>query len=80
MTGPAPGSEFGSSSKTESVNYDDPLFIHPSDNTVTTIVNFKLTGTENFRIWRSSMTRSLKDRNKLGSVEGKVTKDPNDEL
>lgn len=80
MVGPAPSPEPGSSSKTEYVNYDDPLCIHPSDNTVTTIVNFKLTGTENFRIWRSSMTRSLKDRNKLGSVEGKVTKDPNDEL
>lgn len=72
------GSESGSGSKTsESVNYDDPLFIHPSDNTV---INFKLTGTENFCVWHSSMTRSLKARNKLGFVKGKVIKDSSDEL
>ena len=66
--------ETGSSSKVDSVNYDDPLYIHPSDNTVTTIVSFKLTGTDNFRVWRSSMTRSLKARNKLGFVEGTIKK------
>ena len=56
------------------------MFIHPSDNIVTTTVNLKLSGTENLCVWRSSMTRSLKTINKLGFVEGKVTKDSSDEL
>ncbi|XP_052622644.1 uncharacterized protein LOC111911314 [Lactuca sativa] len=70
----------GSGSKVDPVNYDDPLYIHPSDNTVTTIVSFILTGTDNIRVWRSSMVRSLKARNKLGFVEGIVKKDSTDEL
>lgn len=69
----------GSGSKGDPVNYDDPLYIHPSDNTVTTIVSFKLTGTDNFHIWHNFMIRSLKARNKLGFVEGTVKKDSSDE-
>ena len=59
--------------KNETVDYNDPLYIHPSDNSVTTITIVKLTGTENFRLWRSAMTRALKGRNKLGFVDGTIT-------
>lgn len=72
--------ESGSGFKVDPVNYDDPLYIHPYDNTVTIIVNFKLTGTKNFRVWRSSMIRILKAINKLGLVDGIVVKDSTDEL
>lgn len=65
----------GSGDKTDpTVNFDDPLYVHPSDNTVTSVIIFKLLGTENFRIWRSSMVRALKARNKLGFVDGTVSK------
>lgn len=57
-----------------SADYDDPLYLHPSDNTAVTIISFKLTGAENYRIWRSSMIRSLRGRNKLGFVEGTLDK------
>lgn len=48
------------------IDFDDRLYIHPSDNSVTTITTIKLTGNENFRLWRSSMYSDLKARNKLG--------------
>lgn len=80
MTASTPTVESSNGSKVDPVNYDDPLYIHPSDNTVTTNVNFKLTGTENFYVWHNSMTRSLKARNKLGFVDRTVIKDSTDEL
>lgn len=62
------------SGKDDSINFDDPLYVHPSDNATTTIVTVKLTRNENFRIWRSSMSRALKARNKIGFVDGTFKK------
>lgn len=44
------------------------------------ILNFYLTATENFRVWHSSMTKSLKEKNKLEFFEDYVKKDSDDEL
>ena len=55
------------------VDFDDPLYVHPSDNIVISIITVKLTGNENYRLWRSSMSRGLKARNKLGFVDGSIT-------
>ncbi|XP_023772322.1 uncharacterized protein LOC111920980 [Lactuca sativa] len=55
------------------VDFDDPLYVHPSDNTVTSIITVKLTGNENYRLWRSAMSRGLKARNKLGFVDGSIS-------
>ena len=44
------------------IDFDDPLYIHPSDNAVTSIITIKLSGNENYRLWRSAMTRGLKAR------------------
>ncbi|XP_023756901.1 uncharacterized protein LOC111905437 [Lactuca sativa] len=60
----------GGSGKDDQINFDDPLYIHPSDNAVTSIITTKLTGNENFRLWRSSISRALKARNRLGFVDG----------
>lgn len=65
--------------KDSPVDFDDPLYIHPSDNTVTSIITIKLTGNENFRLWRSAMTRGLKARNKLGFVDGTIVLEKTDE-
>lgn len=66
-------SESGGKSS-DSTEYDDPLYLHPFDNTTATIIGFKPVGTENFRVWKNSMTKALKGRNKLGFVEGSVVK------
>ncbi|KAI3688864.1 hypothetical protein L2E82_46759 [Cichorium intybus] len=73
MTGPVITTESGST-QPESADYNDPLYLHRSDNTTATIISFKLIGAENYRVWRSSMMRSLKGRNKLGFVEGSIVK------
>ncbi|KAI3499188.1 hypothetical protein L1887_34981 [Cichorium endivia] len=73
MTGPIIKTGSGTN-QPEPVDYDDPLYLHPSDNTTATIISFKLMGAENYRIWRSSMMRSLKGRNKLGFIEGTILK------
>lgn len=64
----------GSGSKNDSVDFDDPLYIHPSDNTANTIISIKLTGNENFKLWHSSMLRVLKARNKVGFVDCSLKK------
>ena len=46
MTG-TPGE---SSNKNDVVDFDDPLYLHPFDNSVTAIISFKLVGTENFKV------------------------------
>ena len=78
MTGEKSG---GSGAKSpEGPDFDDPLYVHPTDNVTGTIIGFKLTRTENFRIWKSSMTRALKSRYKLGFVEGTVVRPTDDPI
>ncbi|KAI3508512.1 hypothetical protein L1887_23520 [Cichorium endivia] len=78
MTGPIIRPE-GSGNSSNSAEIDDPLYLHPSDNTTATLIGFKLIETENFRIWLNSMTRSLKGRNKLGFSDGSLVKPTDDE-
>ena len=80
MVGPTSARKSASGTKGEFVNYDDPLYIHPSDNNVTTIINFKLIRVENLCIWCSSMTRSVKALNKLDFVDRTIKKDSDDKL
>lgn len=58
---------------------NDPFYVHPSDSIASSLISFKLLGAENFRVWRSSMTRSLKGRNKLGFADGSIKKPKDDE-
>lgn len=69
-----------SSNKNEIIDFDDPLYLHPFDNSVTIIISFKLLGTKNFRVWMSYMIRALKARNKIGLVEGTNIKDKKDAI
>ena len=59
-------------------DFDDPLYVHPSDYAVASIITIKLTGNENYRLWRSAMSRGLKARNKLGFVDGTLTLEKTD--
>lgn len=61
------------------MNFDDPLYLHPSDTGVVSIISFKLLGTKNYRIWKSSMIRALKGRNKWGFIDGTCYKPKDDE-
>lgn len=70
MVGETPTPGYGSRTKNPyHYDFDDPLFLYPSDNGVVSIISFKLSGTEDFRISKSSITRALKSRNKLRFVD-----------
>lgn len=51
MTGPTdiPG---GNGKTDVTIDFDDPLYSHPLDTFVTTIITIKLMGNENFRLLR----------------------------
>ncbi|GKD94437.1 putative RNA-directed DNA polymerase [Tanacetum coccineum] len=63
------GDAFGS-------NYDpvngldggNPLHMNPNDSTSTSLIPFKLLGTENYRVWSSAMKLALHARNKCNPV------------
>lgn len=76
MDGPTDNSS--SSNKNEVIDFDDPLYIHPSDNVVTTLVTIKLTSIASYRIWNSVILRRLNARNKVGFVDGTIGKQTND--
>lgn len=50
MVGPTDESSGGGKNDSD-VSFDDPLYVHPSNNVVTSVINFKLLGTENYRVW-----------------------------
>lgn len=65
----------GSGTKsTETPDVDDPLYNYHVDIVTGTIISFKLLGTENFIIWKCSMTRAVKAKKQLGFVDETVTK------
>lgn len=53
MVGPNTPPEGSGKDDSNPINFDDTIYIHPSDNATTTIVTLRLTGNENFRLWRS---------------------------
>lgn len=62
------------------VDYNHPLFLHPSDVSGTQIVSSQLTGVENYSMWYRSMRIALLGRNKLGLVDGSCVKSKFPEL
>ncbi|GJX71420.1 ribonuclease H-like domain-containing protein [Tanacetum coccineum] len=49
-----------------SLDQSNPLHIHPNDSDCASIVNVKLTGVENYRVWASAVKLALQIKNKMG--------------
>ncbi|GJT20667.1 ribonuclease H-like domain-containing protein [Tanacetum coccineum] len=45
------------------LDISDPLYLHPNDSTVLTIILVKLKGTENYQVWSCAMLLALKGEN-----------------
>ncbi|GAV89281.1 UBN2_3 domain-containing protein, partial [Cephalotus follicularis] len=56
------------------VDFNDPLYLHPSDTLGVNIVNEQLVGTENYGVWSRAMMIGLTAKNKLGFVDGSCRK------
>lgn len=65
--------EIGSSSEMKLDVYD-PLFLHANDTSGTPLINFKLIGTENYKVWCAAIKLALHTKNKLGFINGKCVK------
>ncbi|GJV85544.1 ribonuclease H-like domain-containing protein [Tanacetum coccineum] len=52
----------------------NPLHMHPNDSTSTTMIPFKLQGSENYRIWSSAMKLALHARNKYAFIDRSCVK------
>ncbi|KAK1429347.1 hypothetical protein QVD17_11555 [Tagetes erecta] len=55
--------------KMSNLDFGDPLYLHASDTNNLSIINLKLTGTENYAIWASSMELALLVKNKTGFID-----------
>ncbi|GKB12493.1 ribonuclease H-like domain-containing protein, partial [Tanacetum coccineum] len=58
------------------MSFGDPLYLHPNDTSGTPIITIKLTRTENYKMWSIAMTFALRNKNKLGFIDGSCKKDP----
>lgn len=58
-----------------SINFNNPLYLHPSDTPGVLLVSHKLHGIENYSVWSRSMRIALLAKNKLGFVEGTCSKE-----
>lgn len=52
------------------LDFGDPLYLHASDTVNSTLVNFKLKGTENYKVWACAMELALETKNKIGFIDG----------
>ncbi|KAK1433710.1 hypothetical protein QVD17_10625 [Tagetes erecta] len=60
--------------KMSNLDFGDPLYLHPSDTNNLSIINLRLTGTENYAIWSSSMELALLVKNKTGFIDKSCVK------
>ncbi|KAG7544005.1 Zinc finger CCHC-type [Arabidopsis thaliana x Arabidopsis arenosa] len=64
----------GDSSSNSTDQYDNPFFLHKSDHAGLVLVTDRLTNGADFHSWRRSVRMALNVRNKLGFVDGTITK------
>ncbi|GJV12995.1 hypothetical protein Tco_1354536 [Tanacetum coccineum] len=63
---PPPSGDSGSSaSEASKLIYGDELYLHPNDSSITSFVNIKLKGTENYNVWSCAMTLALSTTKKI---------------
>ncbi|XP_076940306.1 uncharacterized protein LOC143609436 [Bidens hawaiensis] len=71
---------FSSESLISKIEASNPLYLHPSDSCTLSIINVKLKGTENYRVWANAMKLALQVKNKGGFINGKYLKPVDDEV
>ncbi|XP_039067901.1 uncharacterized protein LOC120213937 [Hibiscus syriacus] len=65
---------------TAMLDFNHPLFLHPSDTPGGVLVSHRLVGIKNYNIWSRSMRIALLAKNKLGLVDGTSCKEDYDEI
>ncbi|GJY67437.1 ribonuclease H-like domain-containing protein [Tanacetum coccineum] len=57
-----------------SLDAGNPLHLQTNDNSSSALINVKLIGCENYRVWATAMKIALQARNKMGFVDGTCVK------
>ncbi|XP_071704623.1 uncharacterized protein [Rutidosis leptorrhynchoides] len=52
------------------LEFNDPLYLHPSDTSGAPLITQKLKGTENYNVWSCALKLALQTKNKLGFIDG----------
>ncbi|XP_071695376.1 uncharacterized protein [Rutidosis leptorrhynchoides] len=60
----------GSITKISKLEFNDPLYLHPSDTSGASLITQKLKGTESYNVWSCAMKLVLQTKNKLGFIDG----------
>ncbi|XP_071714419.1 uncharacterized protein [Rutidosis leptorrhynchoides] len=56
--------------KISKLEFNDPLYLHPSDTPGASLITQKLKATENYNVWSRAMKLALQTKNKLGFIDG----------
>ncbi|GJT38125.1 putative LTR copia-type gag-polypeptide [Tanacetum coccineum] len=56
----------------DDIDQYDPLFLHSNNAIGVPLINFKLEGTKNYKIWKAAITIAVNTKNKLGFINGKL--------
>ncbi|GJV33746.1 putative LTR copia-type gag-polypeptide [Tanacetum coccineum] len=62
------------------MHVNDPLYMHANDSNRTPQIIFKLTGTDNYKIWANVVHLALHTKYKLGFINGKCVRDESNVL
>ncbi|GKF76222.1 ribonuclease H-like domain-containing protein, partial [Tanacetum coccineum] len=63
-----------SSSNGGDIDQFDLLYLYSNDTNGIPLIGFKLEGTENYKIWKAAITIAIHTKNKLGFINGKITR------
>ena len=56
----------------DQIDQFDPLYLHSNDTNGIPLINFKLEGTEYYKVWSAAITIAIHTKNKLGFINGKL--------
>ncbi|GJR86081.1 putative reverse transcriptase domain-containing protein [Tanacetum coccineum] len=68
------GDSYGSVEFISNLDAGNPLYMQSNDNNGLAIVNVKLIGAENYKMWETAMKIALKGKNKIGFIDGTCVK------
>ncbi|GKE00382.1 ribonuclease H-like domain-containing protein, partial [Tanacetum coccineum] len=71
---------YDSVTRISTLDFSDPLHLHPNDTTALTVVLIKLKGTKNYQVWSCAKLLALEGKNKIGFIDGSCKRSNTNEV